>query len=116
MARFGKEKLLMLTCLQLADIEGSGMPEQIRSKQELEIQSVKRFQDLVLSMNPAEEVLSEKDIAIGGKDLIQLGYSQGPEIGNVLKRLTKLVMEERMDNTPEALIEEAKKIKERIHK
>ena len=87
------------------------MPEQIRSKQELEIQSVKKFQDLVLSMNPAEEVLSEKDIAIGGKDLIQLGYSQGPEIGKVLSRLTKLVMEEKIENTPEMLIEEAKKSK-----
>ena len=116
MARFGKEKLLMLTCLQLADIEGSGTPEQMKEKQDLELQAVKSFQKLVLSMNPAEEVLSEKDIAIGGKDLIQLGYSQGPEIGNVLKRLTKLVMEEKIENTPEALIEEAKKIKERIHK
>lgn len=116
MARCGKDELLMLTCLQIADIIGSGMPEQIRSKQELEIQSVKKFQDLVLSMNPAQEVLSEKDISIGGKDLIQLGYSQGPEIGNVLKRLTKLVMEEKIENTPEVLIEEAKKIKERIHK
>ena len=48
--------------------------------------------------------------------MIQLGYSQGPEIGNVLKRLTKLVMEDKIENTPEALIEEAKKIKERIHK
>lgn len=110
MARCGKEELLMLTCLQIADILGSGTPDGMKEKQEQELRAVRDFQNLVLSMNPAEEVLSEKDLAIGGKDLIQLGYQKGPEIGKVLRRLTKLVMEEKLENDPIVLLEKASEI------
>lgn len=48
--------------------------------------------------------LSLKDLAVGGRDLIALGWPAGPELGRALDALLEDVVEGRLDNTREALI------------
>lgn len=52
-----------------------------------------------------KECFSVKDLAINGKDLIELGYKQGREIGYTLNELLKMVIEDNSLNTREKLIE-----------
>ncbi len=50
---------------------------------------------------------SLKGLAVTGNDLQQIGFSSGPELGKMLERLLFAVMEERVDNTPQALLQYA---------
>ena len=47
------------------------------------------------------------DLAIGGNDIISLGIKPSPEIGKILETLLDEVMEEKINNTTEALKERA---------
>ena len=57
-----------------------------------------------------EEIRSEeacftlKDLAINGQDLIKLGFTPGPAIGNCLAQLLEQVQDEKLPNEKEALI------------
>lgn len=52
-----------------------------------------------------QECFSVKNLAINGKDLIELGYKQGKEIGDMLNKLLQMVIEDDSLNTKEKLIE-----------
>jgi tRNA nucleotidyltransferase (CCA-adding enzyme) len=52
-----------------------------------------------------------KDLNINGKDIILLGYKQGKEVGNILEYLLNLVIEEKVENKKNILIEEVKRLK-----
>ncbi len=54
---------------------------------------------------------SINSLAIGGKELIELGFEPSPEMGSVLERLLDEVMEEKTENTKEALTERALQMK-----
>jgi len=45
-----------------------------------------------------------KDLAINGKDLMQMGMKPGPEIGQILAKLLDLVIESPELNTRDELI------------
>jgi len=51
-----------------------------------------------------KECFSVKDLDINGKDLMELGYKQGREIGYTLNELLKIVIEDNSLNTKEKLI------------
>ena len=42
--------------------------------------------------------LSVKDLAVGGRDLMELGFAPGPALGRTLQRLTEEVMDETLPN------------------
>ncbi len=48
------------------------------------------------------------DLAVDGSDLIEVGYSEGPELGDALERLLDLVVEDPARNDRERLLEQAK--------
>ena len=50
------------------------------------------------------------DLAVGGDDLIALGYAPGPAIGHVLQTLLHEVVDEPDLNSREALLERAKEL------
>ena len=58
-----------------------------------------------------EQIVKDKDcvttgeLAINGKDLIDRGVGQGPEIGSILNRLLEKVMDDPTLNTKEKLTE-----------
>jgi tRNA nucleotidyltransferase/poly(A) polymerase len=53
-----------------------------------------------------------KDLAIDGNDLIALGFPPGPELGHALRRLLQVVVDRPDRNTRDALVEEARKLRE----
>jgi len=58
------------------------------------------------------EPFSVKDLAVGGKDLIQLGFKPGPEMGKLLKKLFEKVMICEIKNDKRELITFLKEFKE----
>ena len=55
--------------------------------------------------------LSLKDLAVNGNDMMALGIT-GKAIGAALKRLLELVIDEKLPNERNALLEEAKRANE----
>lgn len=51
-----------------------------------------------------------KDLAVHGEDLLQLGITKGPELGNLLRALLNAVLENRCFNQREALLSLAKQL------
>ncbi len=56
-----------------------------------------------------QECVSIKDLALNGRDLIELGMEKGTGIGEVLNKLLELVLDEPEKNDKEILIKEATK-------
>ena len=50
-----------------------------------------------------------RDLSVKGRDLMELGYTPGPEMGRALNRLLELVVEGECPNEREALLDRAKK-------
>ena len=46
-------------------------------------------------------------LAVTGRDLIRLGYPEGKKIGETLNRLLRLVLDEKIDNQRQILLNEA---------
>ena len=57
-----------------------------------------------------QQCLSIKDLAVTGSDLIALGMKQGKAVGETLKKLLELVLEQPELNTKEKLIEQVHKM------
>ena len=55
-----------------------------------------------------QQCLCIRDLAVDGKDLMEAGITQGKEIGETLKRLLELVLEEPEKNTKEYLLSQIK--------
>ena len=51
-----------------------------------------------------------KDLAIHGKDLLQIGVPEGPEVGRLLQELLDSVLENRCENRLDSLLPLAKQL------
>ena len=66
---------------------------------------------------PLEEVLRQedcfslRDLAVNGRDLIAAGVPQGPQVGEILSRLLEEVMDERLPNEREALLQRVRQLR-----
>lgn len=58
----------------------------------------------------ANEAFSLKHLAINGNDLVELGLEPGPAIGQILKEVLNAVIEERVKNEKEQLLDFARNI------
>lgn len=104
-SRLGSEYFDDMLVLKRADVLGQSMYQR---KEKLDrIDEMDRVGHEI--MNNAEP-LSVKDLAIGGKDLMDLGIARGPEIGAILKALLREVVDEPERNERETLLEEAEKL------
>ncbi len=52
-----------------------------------------------------------KDLAVNGRDLMEVGIARGPELGRVLQELLAYVIEDPKKNTKMALMQEAERLK-----
>lgn len=93
--RIGAENLDDLFALQLADISGSAGP--------FDTGAVDRMRQEAASILAGREPLSVKDLAISGRDLINMGFPPGPKIGEIIKNLLELVLENPQLNTRKSL-------------
>lgn len=63
-----------------------------------------RLEMLYREIKEKEECLSLKDLAVGGRDLLEKGISPGREIGEILKRMLADVLEDPAHNKKEYLL------------
>ena len=103
--RLGKDNLKRLFDLQEADILAT-VHEDISN-----IEKGRRLLKEILERKP---VLSRKDLAINGRDLIGLGFEKGPLLGEILKEIERRVFEEDLKNDRETLLGIARNIGQKL--
>jgi len=101
--RTGIENIGRLIDLQIADEAGSTPPHNFKPFDVLR----EKVEYIIDHGDP----INIGDLAIGGQDLITMGFNQGPEIGRVLKQLLKHVIDNPEFNNKEKLSEMAMRIK-----
>lgn len=68
------------------------------------------FSKVLQEVLDEESAFSLKDLAINGRDLIQAGYTPGPQMGHVLNTLCDEVINDKTQNTKAALLERAEQL------
>lgn len=95
----GEEQFRRLLQVRTADIKAQSVLNE--SERLDKVNTISNLLDEVLT---EDECFSLKDLAINGKDLIQLGFPEGKEIGIILKQLLSLVIDGKVKNEREELI------------
>ncbi len=104
--KLGIDTVKQLFAVREADVKAQNPKFHTESLEENEI-----------GLKTLEEIENEapcfgiNDLAIGGKELAALGIEPSPEMGRILKILLDEVMEEKIQNTPQALIARALQFK-----
>ena len=98
-SRYGDRFLLDFLAVVRAD--RTGQRAQLSAERERELES---YEAAAEELVKTEERLSLKTLAVGGDDLIALGYARGKAIGEMLSRLLDEVLGGRLENTKEAIM------------
>ena len=96
-SKHGEENILNVLELKRADAKIGKKIAKLKQLEKME-QQVRE----VLEEKPA---VSLKDLAINGKDLIDLGYQEGVQLGGMLKKLLEIVIDKPELNRRERLLE-----------
>lgn len=96
--RVGMECYPAIFDLKLADI----LAQSDYGRQE-KLEALERYRELYREIMARGDCLSLKELAVDGKDLIELGIPAGRKLGEILSRLLELVVEEPEKNTKEYL-------------
>lgn len=104
LSRLGCDTVLRLLQLQEADMgsKGTGLAENA--------QSFDQIRQLIDEIQSENACLSIKNLAINGSDLIDLGFAPGKKLGACLQQLLEQVLDEKLSNDRDALLETAEKI------
>lgn len=102
LARYGAGLLFDLLDHKEADLRGKGQPT------DEDLAKVERFRAIVREELGSPHRLA--DLAVSGDDLIALGYTSGPAIGQTLQTLLQEVVDEPTLNRRETLLERAKEL------
>ena len=94
----GKERMKYLFPIQHADILGQNL-----QYLEVSMRSLDLMKEEYEKIMQREQCVSVRELAVDGKDLIALGYAPGPELGETLKQLLQLVLDDPENNTFEVL-------------
>ena len=103
LGRLGPDTMEDLLNFQKADMVSKGVGKDSEMEQHL------RLRDLVAEVLAEDACLRLRDLAVDGNDLMALGY-EGKAIGECLSRLLDAVLDERLPNDRDALLEEASKL------
>lgn len=93
--KLGEDNLRRLFDLQEADILAT-----VHS----DISNIENARKLLKGILDKKPVLSRKDLAINGDDIIDLGYKEGPLIGEILGEIERCVFDENLTNDREILL------------
>jgi len=104
-SRVGMENLEDAWELKKALIKESRSPEKSKSVE------IERGENNIKEILQERPPVSLKDLAVNGKDLIELGYNDGKEIGQILKELLNLVLEKPALNQKKILLNRAQEKK-----
>lgn len=97
--RMGEEIFRMLFSVKRADI--AAQSDYLRREK---LEKLAYIQELYDEICRRQECMSLKDLAVTGQDLIGLGMAPGREIGELLRELLEIVLEEPERNTREELL------------
>jgi len=93
----GEENILSVLELKRADIK--------IGKKIAKLKQLEKMEQKVREVLEEKPPVSLKDLAINGKDLIDLGYQEGVELGGILKELLEIVIDKPELNRREKLLE-----------
>lgn len=102
-AAIGRELIPLLTLVQCADVLSQN-PVTIAPK----LERILAVEEIYRKMMETEAPLSIRELAVSGSDLIALGLAPGPQIGELLKILLSIVLDDPKQNTREVLLGFAK--------
>lgn len=103
--RLGEDLFLDLFEIKEADMLAQSLYQ--RREKEDELAGMRRDYEKVMA---AGDCVSLKTLAVNGSDLIAAGMTPGKQLGDVLKQLLELVLEDPSLNTKEYLLEAASRI------
>jgi tRNA nucleotidyltransferase (CCA-adding enzyme) len=103
LARYGKRLALELLDHKEADLRGRG-----EEPPAAELERLSRFRRTLEGEMQSPHRL--RDLAVGGDDLIELGYEPGPKIGRALQALLDDVIRDPSKNTRPQLLERAQEM------
>ena len=99
LSRHGLQRMERLIELQAADLGGKGTGSPDDSLRELE-----QLRQMLRTLAKREGALTLKTLAVSGRDLMQLGFAPGPELGKALNDLLERVLTGELPNEREALL------------
>lgn len=98
LAKLGEEQLRLLIELEYADVKSQN-PRYAQER----VANIRAFSQIVDQVLEAEQCFSLRHLALNGRDLLDMGVPQGPEIGKILKALLEQVVEGGLPNERAAL-------------
>ena len=104
--RVGEENIDDLFKLRMADAQSN--PSTAFKPDEITI-----LQRRISEVRKQDMALKVTDLAITGEDLMSLGIEKGPKLGEILKELLEMVLDDPLLNSKEKLLEKAKELNER---
>lgn len=104
LARLGEDLLRLLMELECADVKSQN-PRYTQER----LDNIAAFGQTVDQVLAEEQCFSLKQLAANGRDLIDLGIPQGPEIGRILQDLLQQVLEGTLSNEKHFLLEAAER-------
>jgi len=99
LSQYGEENICDLLKMQKADYSGKGVTDHMPPFELVEA--------LLHNILSEEHCLHLRDLAVNGKDLMAAGYPEGKLLGEALKYLLSCVLDEKLPNDREALLEAA---------
>ena len=101
LSRLGSETMEELLCLQEADMgsKGTGIPGNT--------EQFSKIRSIIADILADQACLSIKDLAVNGRDLMELGFAPGKTLGACLQSLLEQVLDERLPNDKTALLKAA---------
>lgn len=110
LSSFGLRQALRLVALKKADILAHGAKAPNRSKSLEKYNEAVALETIIQNIDPRNECLTIKDLALDGNDIIAFGVQPGPIIGMVLKELLDMVLDEKIANEKAYLEKQALRI------
>lgn len=105
LGKWGEGWVTLLFSMMRADLAAQAAwlyPERSQAIEETE----RRFRDILAR----HSCLRLNDLAVDGNDLLALGYERNRSLGNALRALLELVLEEKLPNSREALLSQAREL------
>lgn len=101
-------KLGIVSCKQLLEVQKADSKAKHPDFQKKCLTKLREVEILLDEIIQGEECFTLKDLKVKGQDILEIGIKQGPEVGLVLEFLLKQVIEERVENNKEQLLQLAK--------
>ncbi len=101
LSKYGGNNLKMLVQLEMADESGKG-------KKKVDLQQYENILKAIEKIEKQLPCLQIKDLAIGGHDLLALGFEEGPALGQCQRWLLEQVLNGEIPNEKESLLQRAR--------